>query len=130
VDHLFGAFLDTIQLVLPVALESGGPFVEGANGIGVGAVELLTALAAHPDEAYVAEDLEVLGDGGLGYSDGGDDVVDRVLIGGEEDEDLATAGFGYGVEGVGGGGGTGHGKDITFPYRNMSSGFLRVLSFG
>jgi len=39
--------------------------MEGADGFGVGAVELLAALAAHPDEADVAQHAKMLGDRGL-----------------------------------------------------------------
>jgi hypothetical protein len=78
--------------VLPVALEEGGPFVQRADGFGVSAVELLATLAAHADEADVAQYAEVLGDGGLFEAEGYDDVADGAFGCGEIDEDFAAAG--------------------------------------
>ena len=50
-----GALLDATELVLPVALELARPFVERADGLGVGAIEHLAAVAPHVDEADVAQ---------------------------------------------------------------------------
>ncbi len=75
----FGEFLHSMQLVLPVALEGPGPLVERAYRFGVGAVELLAALAAHPDQAHIAQHAQVLGDGGLLQAEGRDDLADRPL---------------------------------------------------
>jgi hypothetical protein len=66
----------------------------------------------------------VLGDGGLGKVEGGDDIADGALLGHEEGEDIAAAGLCDGVEGVGGGGGAWH-ERIIFLYRNMSSIIFR-----
>jgi hypothetical protein len=54
-DHLFRAFFHSIQLVLPVALEGSGPFVQGPYGVRIGAVKFLATLATHPYEAHVAQ---------------------------------------------------------------------------
>src|ERR1035441_8298194 len=104
----------------PVLLEGGRPVVQGTDGFGVGAVELLAAQAANVDEAGLAQDAEVLGDGGLVQLQAGDDVAHGALVGCEEGEDLATAWFGDGVECVGGGGSAGHGRDNRCLYGNMS----------
>jgi hypothetical protein len=94
--------------------------VEWLDGPGVGAIEHLAAIAANVNEAYFEQNAEVLGDGWLRQIEGGDDVVYGALLGYEEAENVAAAGFGHGVEGVGGGGGARHGR-IIFPYRHMSS---------
>src|SRR5260370_30701332 len=89
--------------MLPVALEGSCPLVQRANGFGVGAVELVAAVAAHPNQSHVAQDAEVLGDGGLLEAEGCDDLLDGPLGPGEIAEDLAATGLGYCLEGVGGG---------------------------
>src|SRR5438270_12241760 len=98
--------------MLPVALEGCGPLVEGANGFGVGAVELLAAMTAHANEPDVAQHAKVLGDGRLLEAEGCDDVSDGPLGAGEVGEDLAAAGLGDSVEGIGGGAGSGHGRRL------------------
>ena len=98
--------------MLPEALELPGPFVERLDGLGIGAVELLAAVAADADEADVAENAEMFGHGGLFEAEAGDDSTDGLLVESEEEEDLAAARFGDSVESVGGGRGARHGGRI------------------
>ena len=49
----FGAFLNAAQLMAPETGKRFSPFVEGANGLGVGAVEHAAAIAAGADEADI-----------------------------------------------------------------------------
>jgi len=104
----------------PVALECGGPLMEGADGVSVGAVKLVAAGAADVDQPDAAQDAKVLGNGWLVELEASDDVADRALAEREIREDLPAAGFGYGIEGVGGCGGSCHERNNTFLYGNMS----------
>jgi hypothetical protein len=104
-----GALFDSGKLMTPVALECAGPIMERLNGIGVGVVKHLAALASHFHKTNFQQHAKVLGDGRLRQVECGDNVVYCALLGDEEGEDVAAAGFGHGIEGVGSGGGTGHG---------------------
>ena len=86
----------------------------------MGAVEGLSAIAAHLHEAHVEQDAQVLGHGGLWHLERGDDVADGALLVSQEREDVAPPGFGDGIERVGCGRQARH-TDIIFPYGNMSS---------
>src|ERR1700730_849970 len=108
------------QLMPPVSLKRAGPFMERADRLGVGAIEHLAAIAAHVHEADLEQHAKVLGDGRLRQVESGDDVVYGALLGYEEAQNVAAAGFGHGVEGVGSGGSARHGRNI-FLYGNMSS---------
>ena len=57
-----GAFLHSCELVAPVALEPGGPFVERSDPLCVGAIEHLAAVTPHVHQADVTKHAEVLGD--------------------------------------------------------------------
>src|ERR1700722_6591124 len=128
-EILFGLFASLSalfhagELILPVELECAGPFMKGPNGVGVSTVEHLTALPSHIHQANLEQDTKVLGYGGLGHVESGDDIVDGALLRNEKRKNVAATRFGHGVEGVGGGGGARHGG-IIFPYRNMSRGIL------
>ena len=61
----FREFLHSIQLMLPVTLKGSCPLVKWSYRLGVGPVQLLTALAAHPNQPHVAQHAQVLGDGRL-----------------------------------------------------------------
>src|SRR6266849_1775798 len=98
--------------MLPVALEFACPLMQRADGFGVEAIHHLTALATDGDQADVAENAEVLGNGGLFEVHAGDDFGDGAFLQGEEAENVAAAGLGDGVEGVGRGGGERHGWRI------------------
>jgi hypothetical protein len=104
-----GAFFDTSELMIPVTFKPAGPFMQRADGVGVGTVKHLTALPSHIHKADLKQNAEVLGDGRLRQIKGGDDIVDRALLGYEKRENVAAARFGHGIEGVGGGGGARHG---------------------
>jgi hypothetical protein len=58
--NTLSALFYSIQLVLPVSLESLGPLVERLDGRGVGAVEAVTAVAADAHEVDAAENAKVL----------------------------------------------------------------------
>jgi hypothetical protein len=107
----FGAFLDSGELVAPVALEAAGPFVDRLDCIRVRTIERPAAVAPHLYQADVQKHPEVLGDGRLGKAKRHNDVADGVLGGGEEVQDVSPAGLGDGIEAVGGCGGAGHGID-------------------
>ena len=111
-EPFFRTLLDSIKLVIPVTLEEAGPFMEGADGFGVGAVELLAALAAHPDEAEVAQHAKMLGDRGLFEAEGNHDIANGAFSCGEIDQDFAPAGFGDRVEGIGSGACSGHDETL------------------
>jgi len=113
------AFLYASQLMRPVTFKRAGPFMERPDRLGVGAIKHLAAVAADVNQANFEQHAEVLGDGGLREMESGDDVVYGALLGYEERENVAPAGFGDGVEGVGGGGGARH-ERIIFLYGNMS----------
>jgi hypothetical protein len=105
----FNALFQPLQLVLPEALEGCGPFVERANGLGIGTIEHLAALAANVDQTDVLEDTKVFRDGGLLKAEGVHDIGDGAFLKGEE---VAAAGLGDSIKGVGGSGGTSHGKTM------------------
>ena len=79
--------------MLPVTLEGSGPLVKRADGFSVGSVQLLPAVAAHSNQANVAEDAQMFGDGGLLQAEGFHDVSNGSLGCGEKGEDLAPAGL-------------------------------------
>src|SRR6266849_6467388 len=98
--------------MLPVALEFACPLMQRADGFGVEAIHHLTALATDGDQADVAENAEVLGNGGLFEVHAGDDFGDGAFLEGKEAQDVAAARLGDGVESVGSGGGARHGWRI------------------
>ena len=109
-----GAFLDAQQLVIPEMFELAGPVVQRLDGVGVGLVEHLAAIAAHgmwkthlvaaitahANETNFAENAEMLGDGRLLEAEASYDVAYGALVEGEIGEDVAAARFGDGVEGI------------------------------
>ena len=100
--------------MLPEALEGLGPFVQRADGGGVGAIQHLPALAASADESDGAQHPEMLGHGGLRQAQVDHDVANRTLLESEIAQDLAAARLGNGVEGVGGRGGARHEEEVIF----------------
>jgi hypothetical protein len=116
-----GELFDLVELMAPEAFEGLRPLVERTDGVGVGSVKHVAAVAADVHQANVFENAEVLGDRGLLEAQAIDDFVDGTFLKGEEVQDVAAAGFGDGVEGVGGCCGAWHGFNI-FPYGNMSRG--------
>lgn len=66
--------------MLPEHLELTGPFMERLNGLGVGAIKPLTAVAADADQADVAKNAEMLGDGRLSQPKAGYNGADGVLV--------------------------------------------------
>src|SRR5260370_25919201 len=99
-DRRFREFLHSIQLVLPVTLEGSGPLVKRAYRIGVGPVQLLAALAAHPDQPHVAQHAQVLGDGGLLQAEGCHNLSDGPLGSGKIAQNLPPAGLSNRVESI------------------------------
>src|SRR5579864_7197186 len=96
----------------PEAFEAGGPLMHGPDRVRVGPIEHLAALPTHVDEADIAQNAQVLGDGGLLEAHGIDDLADRAFFEREVVQDIAAARFGDSVESVGGGGSPGHGDNI------------------
>ncbi len=92
-----------MQLVLPVPLERFGPLVERAYRLGVGPVQLLTALAAHPNQPYIAQHPQVFGDGGLLQSESRHYVSDGPFVSGKIAQNLPSTGLGNRVESIGSG---------------------------
>jgi len=120
--HLrFGAFLDAIQLVGPIALECSGPLMQGLDRLGVGAVELVAAIAARLDEADVAQHAEVFGHRRLIESQDGHDLAHRKLFHDKQGKNLPAPRLSHRVENIGSGCSARHEKEATFPYGNMSS---------
>lgn len=99
-DHCFRARLHSIQLVLPVTLEGSGPLVQRAYRLGVGPVQLLAALAAHPNQPHVAQHTQVLGDGGLLHAQSCHNLSDGPLSSGKIAQNLPPSGFSNRVEGI------------------------------
>ena len=92
----------------PEALEGFGPLMQRTNSFSVGAIEHAAAVAAHVDQADLAEDAEMLGDGGLFKPERVHDVTDWTLPKSQKGQNLAPPRLGNGVESVGGSGGTWH----------------------
>src|SRR3954469_1452570 len=115
-----GAFLDSIELIAPVAFEESGPFMERPERRGVGSIQDLPPVAAGADDADVPQHSQVLRHGGLRQLHRVHDFVDRSLIAGNELENRTALRFGNRIEDVGARGGPGH-IDIIFLYGNMSS---------
>src|SRR5580704_4807698 len=109
---------DPVELMAPVALEGGSPLMQRTDGIRVGSVKHVAAVAADADEADVFEDAQVLGDGRLLDAQAVDDFVDGAFLKDEVVQDVAAARFGDRVEGIGGSGGARHEVNI-FPYGNI-----------
>ena len=100
----FGALLDLVDLVGPVAFEDFDPFVDGLEGFGLEAVHAVLPAFDNGDDAGLVQGAEVLGDGRLGHLHADDDVVDGVLLAiGEDGDHLAAARLGDSGEDVGGG---------------------------
>jgi hypothetical protein len=91
---------DSIQLVLPVTLESSGPLVKRAYRFSIGPVQFLAALAAHSNQAHVAEHAQVLGDGRLLQAEGCHNLSDGPLDCGKVGQNFPPAGFSNRVESV------------------------------
>ena len=84
----------------PETLESAGPFVQGPDSFGVGAIEDLAAFTANMNQANVAQDTQVFGDGGLLEPQPVHYIADGALLERQVIEDLPAPGCGDGVEGV------------------------------
>ena len=118
---MFGTQLDAIELASPEVLVGFDPVMHGLQLLCIEPVEAQLASFADGDDAHLAQDSEMLGDGGLVHAEAEDDVVDLVIFAVlQEADDLAAAGFGDGGEDVGGGGGARHEGNCIFHYENMS----------
>ena len=94
--------------------------MQRAYRFGVGPVQLLAALAAHPNQPHVAQHAQVLGDGRLLQAERRHNVSDRPFGSGKIAQNLPPPGFSNRVERVRSGARSCHDRNITFPYRNMS----------
>jgi hypothetical protein len=107
-----GALLDAAQLMTPETLEGARPLVERPDGVRVGAIEHVAALAAYLDQAHFAEHAKVLRNRRLLELEAPDDIPYGALLERKEIENLSTTWLGDSVEGVGSGGGSRHGLII------------------
>ena len=74
----------------PEAFEFFGPFVKRADGFGIGAIEHVATITADSDQAYVMQDPQVLGDGGLLEAERCNDIADGAFLKSQEIEDIAA----------------------------------------
>src|SRR5580704_15210627 len=86
--------------MLPVALEGTRPFMQWPYRIGVSPVQLLAALAAHPNQPHIAQHPQVLGDGRLLQAERCHNLSDRPLGSSKIAQNLPPAGLSNRVESV------------------------------
>src|SRR5947209_15175576 len=96
----------------PQPLEGFRPFIQRTNGIRVGAVEHLPAVAAHADQAHIAQYAQMLRYRGLLQPKLEYQIANRQLANCEVVEDLPPPRLGHSVEGVGSCGRSCHKKNI------------------
>src|SRR5271154_2648351 len=89
-----------MQLVLPVTLEGSGPLVKRAYRFGIGSVQLLAAIAAHPNQPHVVQNAQVLGDGRLREAERCHNLSNGPLDSGKIAQDLPPAGLSNRVESI------------------------------
>jgi hypothetical protein len=85
--------LEVVESRSPHEAIGSEPVVELAQGRGVHAIDASLSIAANLHQTRVAEDTEVLGDPGLAYSQGADQVADGALDLPQEVEDLTATGL-------------------------------------
>jgi hypothetical protein len=86
--------------MLPVALEGTRPFMQWPYRIGVSPVQLLAALAAHPNQPHIAQHPQVLGDGRLLQAERCHNLSDGPLGSSKIAQNLPPAGLSNRVESV------------------------------
>lgn len=91
---------ESVDVNRPEPAELFEPGIELLKGSGLEPVEAALRVDCRFDEAGVAKDAEVLGDGRLGHAELAFDLADGLLGGGQEAEDRATVGLGDDLEGV------------------------------
>ena len=91
--------LEGIDVRGPEAAELRQPRIELLEGFRFEAVETALRVNGGFNKTGVAEDAEMLGDGGLGHAQAALDVSDGLLGGAEEAEDGAAVGLGNDFEG-------------------------------
>jgi len=89
---------ESIDVSVPEAAEGSEPRVDFPERFGPEAIEAALPVDGSLDEAGIAEDAEVLGDGGLGHAEVALDLSDGLLGGDQEGEDGAAAGLGNNFE--------------------------------
>jgi hypothetical protein len=89
-----------IDVSRPETAELGEPGIEFLKRTGLEPIEAALRVDCRFDEAGVAKDAEVLGDGGLGHAEMALDVADGLLIESQKAEDRAAVGLGDDPEGV------------------------------
>ena len=97
--HAIEVAFESIHVGVPEAAELGQPGVHLLEALGLKAVEAALRVDGGFDEAGLAQDAEVFGNGGLGHAEAALDVADRVFGGGEQAEDGAAIGLGDDFEG-------------------------------
>jgi hypothetical protein len=91
---------ESIDVDRPEATELGEPGVELLKRSGLQAIEAALRVDSRFDEAGVAKDAEVLGDGRLGHMELPLDLADGLLVESEKAEDRTAVGLGDDLEGV------------------------------
>ncbi len=89
---------ESIDVYRPEATELLEPSIELLKWSGLEPVEAALCVDSGFDEAGVAKDAEVLGDGRLGHAELALDLPDRLLGGGQEGENRAAVGLGDDLE--------------------------------
>jgi hypothetical protein len=118
---LFGTLFHARQLMGPVTLKGSGPLVNGTDRLRIGAIKLVPAIAANPDQVDIPQYAKMLRYRRLIELHGNNQVSNRQFAGDKKHENLAPAGLCNGVEGIGSGSSSRHEKNITCQYGNMSS---------
>src|SRR5688572_9712783 len=106
--------LDAPQLAAPVAFEHCAPFMNASELIGVGSIHGLPAFTTCRDQPDVAQHLQVLRDRWLIEFQRRGDLRHRMLLAGNELEDVTAAWLGDGIERIRGGRGARH-TDLYIP---------------
>jgi hypothetical protein len=108
-------------LMLPITLKRSGPFVQWANGLGVGSVEFVATFTTYTDQANASQHTQMFRHRRLVKTQGRHNVPHRALPESEIAQNLSSAGLGYRVESVGSGGRSCHTEKYACLYGNMSS---------
>jgi hypothetical protein len=96
--HAIEMAFESIDVHRPEATELGEPGVELLEWSGLQPIEAPLCVDGRFDEAGVAKDTEVLGDGRLRHTELTLDLANRLLVESQEAEDRATVGLGDDLE--------------------------------
>src|SRR6185312_7473201 len=76
----FGAFLHPKQLVRPEAFEGFRPLMQGTNRFGIGLIQHVSPMALHPNQPYISQYPQMLGDRRLLHSGASHNFLYRSLF--------------------------------------------------